>query len=279
MDYRKLLAVVRRYWVAVFAVLVLTAVAVVLVPAHISPDYDARGTVILLSPSTATDSSTGQNVGINPWSRFGASGEGVAATAIIEVLQSKAVEEVVLDDDAVQEYSITANPGGNGAILDISVLASTDDAAVAAFDLIVDRLAAELESRQEAAGAPADTRLESNVLTRPDSALELQGSRTRAMLALVVLGAIAAVAVAVALDTLFAGRRDRAADGSPASTQATDDETPDKGKGKGKGKDKVGDEPESDEVSSAGSAWGPDTSNGNKRPSNPLPPVKQGSRS
>ncbi|MEZ5267936.1 MAG: hypothetical protein R2789_04980 [Microthrixaceae bacterium] len=47
-----------------------------------------------------------------------------------------------------------------------------------------------------------ETRLKAEVLTRPAKATELRGSQTRAMLAIAVLGVIAAVAAAAALDTI-----------------------------------------------------------------------------
>ena len=202
MDFRRLFAAVKRFWLVVLGILVLTVLAVALVPSNISPDFEARGTALILSPSTVENTDTGEEIGINPWSRFGASGEGVAATAMIEVLESKAFEQEVMADDAVKEFTVTPNPGGNGAILDISVLASEASSALDGFDLIVDRLVQELDTRQEAAGAPVETRLKAEVLTKPAKATELRGSQTRAMLAIAVLGVIAAVAAAAALDTI-----------------------------------------------------------------------------
>ncbi|MEZ5349722.1 MAG: hypothetical protein R2714_11010 [Microthrixaceae bacterium] len=202
MDFRRLFAAVKRFWLVVLGILVLTVLAVALVPSNISPDFEARGTALILSPSTVENTDTGEEIGINPWSRFGASGEGVAATAMIEVLESKAFEQEVMADDAVKEFTVTPNPGGNGAILDISVLASEASSALDGFDLIVDRLVQELDSRQEAAGAPVETRLKAEVLTKPAKATELRGSQTRAMLAIAVLGVIATVAAAAALDTI-----------------------------------------------------------------------------
>ena len=207
MDFRRLFAAVKRFWLVVLGILVLTVLAVALVPSNISPDFEARGTALILSPSTVENTDTGEEIGINPWSRFGASGEGVAATAMIEVLESKAFEQEVMADDAVKEFTVTPNPGGNGAILDISVLASEASSALDGFDLIVDRLVQELDSRQEAAGAPVETRLKAEVLTKPAKATELRGSQTRAMLAIAVLGVIAAVAAAAALDTIMSPDR------------------------------------------------------------------------
>lgn len=210
MDLKRVLNAMRRYWFAVVGVLILTAVAVALVPRNIAADYEAQGSVIILSPSTVEDSSTGEVVGVNPWSRFGSSGEGVAATAVIEVLQSGPFEAQIMDDPAIDEYIVEINPGSNGAIIDITVRATDPDAALEAFDQIVERIIFELGARQEAAGAPEATRLSAEVLTRPEEPTELLGSRSRAMLALGVLGLLASVAVAVGLDALRGGS-DRAA--------------------------------------------------------------------
>lgn len=202
MDFGKILAAIRRFWPVVLAVLILTGIGVASVPSNIAPEYEASGTVILLSPSTEGDKVTGKVVAVNPWSRFGASGEGVAGTALIELLESAPFEERIMANDAVEEYDVAPNPGGNGAILDISVLASNGEAALDTYDLIVDRLVSELDSRQEAAGAPVEKRLRAELLTDPSEATELLGSQIRAMAAIGLLGAFAAVALAVALDTI-----------------------------------------------------------------------------
>lgn len=221
MDFRRILAALRRFWPVVGCMLVLTMIGVVSVPSNVAPDYKASGTVLLLSPSTEGDKATGKVVAVNPWSRFGASGEGVAGTALIELLESRQFAELIMADDAVEEYEVAPNPGGNGAILDISVLASNGEAALDTFHLIVDSLVAELDSRQEEAGAPVDKRLRAELLTDPAEATELRGSQMRAMLAIGVLGTFAAVAVVVALDTV---RPKRASDDSPDGHEESGDD-------------------------------------------------------
>ncbi len=224
MDFRRVVGIVRHYWVAALGVLVLTAVAVLLVPRNVSPSFEATGSIILLTPSTV-DGGNGEQVDVNPWSRFGGGAEGVASTAIIEVLTSKSTEAQVMADDAVQEYTVVLNPGGNGAIIDISVTATNPEAAIGAYQLVSDLLVAELDDRQEQSGTPKSTWLRAQPLTTPTAAIELEGSEKRAMIAVAALGVVAAVALAVALDALatFRSRGESEPDGSEGSPESFDD--------------------------------------------------------
>ncbi|MCB1013019.1 MAG: hypothetical protein KDB15_15275, partial [Microthrixaceae bacterium] len=60
MDFRRLFAAVKRFWLVVLGILVLTVLAVALVPSNISPDFEARGTALILSPSTVENTDTGE---------------------------------------------------------------------------------------------------------------------------------------------------------------------------------------------------------------------------
>jgi hypothetical protein len=203
MDIETLLAVIRRHWLAVVAVLAVTVVASFQVRDHVSSEYEVRGNMILLPPPTVP-SNIGGDVDVNPWARFGA--EAGAAAALVEVLQSDVNTAEVLDDPAVTMYAVGINPR-NGAIIDITVRASRVESAGDAYQRALDVLTTELDTRQEASGAPKSTWMKADVLTRPQSAKELPGSKMRAMLGVGLLGVLASVSLAVALDTVIGARR------------------------------------------------------------------------
>lgn len=207
MDIETVLGATRRYWFAVLAMLLVTVFAVAIVPKRIMAEYEAKGSVILLSPSTV-EGSAGERVDVNPWSRFG-SAEAGAAAAIVTILGTGAVEDQFIDNDKdVTLFSVGINQS-NGAIIQLAVRASDPASALETYDKALALVDKELQERQEAAGAAESTWLRAEVLTRPSSAEEFPGSKTRAMLALAVLGMVASVALAVALDVVVTPRRKR----------------------------------------------------------------------
>lgn len=221
MDLQTLVGAIGRHRIAVLLVLVATAVAVVQVPRGISSEYEAVGSVVLLSPSSVP-SGTGEDVNVNPWARFGPT-EAAAAAALTQVLRSPSRRELVVGDgELVKTYDIGTN-AANGAIIDIRVIGATEASTLAAFDVALQTLERELEGRQEASGAEPPTWLRADVLTRPEGATELPGAATRAMAAVGAIGVIAAASAAIVLDTLGNARRRRASLAAGAQDQRTAD--------------------------------------------------------
>jgi hypothetical protein len=220
MDFERLLAVLGRHWRAVLVVLVVTAGAVMLVPSRVAPDYEVSGSAIVLSPAAVQDGTDTETL-LNPWARVSMAETGAAA-ALVQVLNSEQVAEVVLADREVTSYTVTGNPA-NGAIVDIAVVGRSEASALMGFDAVLDRLHSELGTQQEVTGAPADTWMVANPLTRPTRAAEEPGSQTRAMVAVALLGAVAAIGVAIVLDVVVEPRRQRRREASRTDVDEPDD--------------------------------------------------------
>jgi uncharacterized protein involved in exopolysaccharide biosynthesis len=222
MDFERLLAIIGRHWRAVAIVLVVTVVAVLQVPGRVTPDFKVTGSAIVLSPPNLAAQGDATTL-VNPWARLSTAETGAAA-ALVQVLDSDAVVQEVLADAAVSGYTVGGNPA-NGAIIDISVVASEEVAALTAFDVAFERLQSELRDRQEMTGAPSETWLAADLLTRPDRAEQQPGSQTRAMLAVGVLGVAAAICMAIALDVVIEPRRHRRSTAvAPAADETSTDE-------------------------------------------------------
>lgn len=217
MDVETLLGAIRRYWAAVLAVLLMTLVAVVVVPSRITAEYEAEGAVVLLSPSTI-QGNLGEEVNVNPWSRFGGAEAGAAA-AIVAILGAGTVEKQLIEEfPDLTSFAVSINPS-NGAIIQLAVRAGSGESALAAYDRAFAVLEAELATRQRQSGAEEETWLQAQVLTQPDGAEEFPGSETRAMLAVAALGVVAAVSAALMLDTVVTPRR-RSRAGATAAVAA-----------------------------------------------------------
>jgi hypothetical protein len=204
MDVETLLAALRRHWRAVLVMLAVTAVAVAVVPRRIAAEFEVKGDVVLLSPSTV-DSGIGGSTNVNPWSRFGGAESGAAA-ALVTIMDGAQIKAEILSDPNVKSFDIGISRT-NGAIVGLVVIAADPASAMAGYERALGLLTGELERRQQEAGADESTWLRVDALTRPSRAEELPGSRTRVMLAVAALGAVASVGSAVALDVVVSARR------------------------------------------------------------------------
>ena len=92
MDFERILASITRHWKVVLAILVLTVIAVVIVPTRVSPDYEVEGAAIILPPATTLGPNTNLDEPVSPWSRLSVNEE-KAAVAMVEVLNGPEVAD------------------------------------------------------------------------------------------------------------------------------------------------------------------------------------------
>ena len=192
MDLLTALKILARQWPVVLAGLVLTVVGVMQVGSMVAPQYEAKGTVLLLSP--------GANA--NPYLDFGPNLE-VAADALMVVVQSPVGVEKLAADGATGTYSLERV---SGPLIDISASAGSADEASRTVDLVVTGLQSELETAQ--ATADPSQRITLNELTQPVPEAKL-GSRIRAQAAVGALGLVLTVSAGLTVDALRRQRRER----------------------------------------------------------------------
>jgi len=194
MDLLTALKILIRQWPVVLAGLVLTVIGVRQVGPMVEPTYEAKGTVLLLSPGADA----------NPYLDFGPNLE-VAADALMVVVQSPA---------GTARLEAAGGAGGfelervSGPLIDISASAPSEDEATRTVALVVAALQAELETKQ--ASAPADQHITLDELTQPVAEAKL-GSRIRAQAAVGALGLVCTVAAGLTVDAVRRHRRERRA--------------------------------------------------------------------
>lgn len=198
MDLETILGALRRQWWASLLTLAVAAAAVIVVPRQISPEFQVSGDVILLSPATLDGGAS-----VNPWSRFGGAETGAAAALVTVLNGASTKERLVVGDVKTVDVGINRS---NGAIIGVSVLATSSEGALRGYQDVVAELDEQLRLRQAEAGAAVETWLRLDALTVPSRAEELPGSRTRAMAALAVVGVVAAICAAVVLDVTVGAR-------------------------------------------------------------------------
>ena len=205
MDLRVVLRVVVRQWYIVFLVLLATVAAAVLLGREIDPEYEAKSAIVLLNAST-TVGEDGEVVRLNPYSRMGGS-EVFAANALVNVSSSQPFAKRLVVLGIEGEYKVGNNPQGGGAILDIYVTSTSAEDALNDLETLTAAVQEELASRQERTGAPKETWITSDLLTWPNEATPLFGSRVRVYGAIGILGIVGSISLAFLVDLLRHPRR------------------------------------------------------------------------
>jgi hypothetical protein len=192
MDLLTALKILLRRWPVMLAGLVFTVFAVIQVGRMIEPTYEAKSTVLLLSPGSSTT---------NPFNEFGANLE-VTADAIMVVLQSPVGGEKLEAAGATGGFKLERN---EGPLIDIIASAPTERAATRTVEVVVAGLREELETRQ--ASSPVDQHITVSELTQPVATPKL-GSRIRAQAAVLAVGITGTVAAGLAADALMRQRQE-----------------------------------------------------------------------
>lgn len=190
-DLLTALRILARQWPVVVIGLVLTVVGVVQVGAMVAPQYEAKGTVLLLSPGA----------GVNPYLEFPAGLE-VTADALVVGLQTESGVEQAEAAGATGVYTLERT---TGPLVDITAHAGSDAEATATVDAVVERMRAELGRYQ--VDSAADQQITVEVLSAPTATAKL-GSRIRAQAAVFAVGLVATVSAGMAVDAFRRQRRE-----------------------------------------------------------------------
>jgi hypothetical protein len=184
MDLLTALKILIRQWPVVLAGFLLTIVGVIQVGNMVDPTYEAKGTVVLLSPSAS-----------NPFLEF-PGGLEVTADALVVRLQSPVGGEQMEAAGATAAFSLERT---NGPIVDVTAEGATEEEATGTVDVVVNGMKAALAEYQT--GAAPDQLITVEVLTEPTAKAKL-GSRIRAQAATGAIGLAATVAAGLAVDAV-----------------------------------------------------------------------------
>lgn len=208
MDFWKTIRVLLRRWrvaVPVFAVSLGLAAGVYL---QVHTEWESTGTIVLVSPTDGARSNSA-NKGpvdqVNPLLAFDGS-LNTSATILIQKLQDPGVMEQMLGANSKSTYQI-----GNGQLTGPFVVVVADarspEEAQGTVQKVLDRAKAELKQSQEALKAPASTFITpQNVIdpTKPEAKI---GGKVRFAAIALVLGFIASLASAYAVESVSQSRK------------------------------------------------------------------------
>lgn len=194
MDVLRVMRVAVAHWVVTLGVLVLAVLSAVGIALLINPTYQAQSSVILLGPSTTED--TGSAVRVNPYSRSGVSGEGLMAASVISILNSDQGQNALAGQGFVGTYKIALDPGGSGAIIDLTVLSTSSENAVAGTNLLQKFVGEQIYALQMKAGAPSSSLVRVEPLLQLDRPMPVLSGRLKVGGAVFIAGFIIALTTA-----------------------------------------------------------------------------------
>lgn len=138
-----------------------------------------------------------------------------------EVIKSPHVQQDIMDGADLLAYDAYTVPRDPAPIINVSASSTRPQAAMDGFRVVADRLEQELEERQEQAGVPPSASLTLEPLSTPVAANLIGGQMRRPLIAIIGLGLIAALSLALLVEGVAA--RSRMPSGDRDETQPSAD--------------------------------------------------------
>jgi hypothetical protein len=213
MDVLSILRLLIRHWRLTAPALVLTLIGGVGVFKLSSPSYQATGSVTLLSPPAAPTDAAGQpipspEVGQNPYARSG--DLAVMADILARVLNGES-RRAEFAKEGVTGYTVVANAFQRGPVIDVTGQGPTAEEAIRSADTVLAQIDAVLADLQEAVDADPDYLITSAPLESPTMASAMYGSTMRAAIAVLAVGMLGTLGLAVLAEVVVRRRTMRPA--------------------------------------------------------------------
>jgi uncharacterized protein involved in exopolysaccharide biosynthesis len=212
MDLLSLMRLIVRHWRVTVPTALLTLIGVVGAFSVSSPTYEATGSIVLLGPPDApkVDATAGQ-VGQNPFARYG--DLSIVGDILARLMDSDS-KRTELESQGVTGYDVVANRLQRGPVVEATGKGSSAEAAITSAEIVLKDIDATLAGLQEAEHADPDYYVTSAPLEPASTATAMYSSTLRTVIAVMVLGGLGMLGIAVVAEAI--GRR-RA---RPATTEA-----------------------------------------------------------
>ena len=189
MDFWTGVQVLKRQWKAWLAGLLITALAATGAFLLVKPKYTATSDNLMLLPTQS-----GVNVQpyqANPYLNMSA-GLTVTAETMIQAMNGDATLDALTQEGAVGKYSAIGFMG-DAPIVTLQVDAGSDQDAMRGLNLYGEQLRKQLASLQQQAQVPTDQLISATAVRYPVASTKDTGSRTRALIGVIAVGAILSI--------------------------------------------------------------------------------------
>lgn len=189
MDFWTGVQVLKRQWKAWLAGLLITALAAAGAFILVKPKYTASSDNLMLLPTQS-----GVNVQpyqANPYLNISA-GLTVTAETMIQAMNGDATLDALTQEGAAGKYSAIGFQG-DAPLVTLQVDASSDQEAMRGLNLYSEQLRKQLAQLQQQAQVPPDQLISAVAVRYPVAATKDSGSRTRALIGVIAVGAILSI--------------------------------------------------------------------------------------
>jgi len=201
MDFLDLLRIAfRRFYVVVPAV-ALSIFAAMTVSSSVQATYKSTGSILLFAPIDP-DVRANRLLGFNSLE--------VPATITAQVVGDEQTRRRLAEEGASVDYQLGLDPSNPAPLIGVVAEGGREQAPLTV-SLVMAEVSAELERRQLALGAPPQTWITTEVVSPPQAPVLQTGSRTRAFIAVLLLGLGATGGLTVVFDLALYRRRLRRA--------------------------------------------------------------------
>lgn len=201
MDFLTLIRVTVQRWYVSVPVLLLAALAAFAAYRNAPPMHVVDASVIVVPPAGNVD---GEAV-LNPYLAF-TGALNTTADAVTQVLSSAATRRDIVERGLAPDYVVTG-PDDRLPVIRFTVRDQNPRRATRSVANLLATVDEELLRLQEAVGAPANQLVRAETLLSPTPPFEERGHITRAIFTIVGVGVFAAIAFALLVEGVAAGRR------------------------------------------------------------------------
>jgi hypothetical protein len=226
MDILSVLGMVVRHWRVTVPAVLLTIAGVVAAVVLSPPVYQTSGSLVLLNPPeppAETDSADMATVNANPYLRFN---DLSVVADVIGRTMSGAAMAITLEEQGVDDYEVTGSVAfSRGPIIEATARESTPEESIQSSQVVLEEIETVLAERQLSQGADPAYVITVDQIEVPSEATALYGSTIRSMIAVVALGGLCVLGLAIlaeAISTRRAARRVNA-DGIDVTSRAEGD--------------------------------------------------------
>lgn len=205
MDILVLLKIIIRRWLVVLPVMAIVMATGYNTIKSIKPEFEASADVLLLTPSSVKDPTTGNVIQTNPLLDIRG---GLATTGVIlqTIVTDTSHHDALIKQNLSADYNVSVN--GGAPIINVSAKAKQPQVADGTVAAVVNQISSELKTNQDALAVANDSRVSARVLT-VSKAYELVGQKTRVAAAVGVVGFAAVIGAALLAESLAASRKRR----------------------------------------------------------------------
>jgi hypothetical protein len=215
MDVLSLMRLLGRHWRVTAPAVLLTLLALVAAFRVSSPTYKATGSIVLLNPREAPDVDElpqPPGAGQNPFTRYG---DVAIVTDILARIMNSDSKRGELVTQGVTEYDVVANAFQHDPVFEVTGHGPTSDAAIQSTGVVLEEADSVLEELQHAQGADPDYFINSAPLAPPSTAAVVYSSTMRAAIAVLVVGGLCTLGLAVLAEVIAKRRAARRTASAP----------------------------------------------------------------